>query len=403
MPGRITDDILLDLVGRVYDAAIDPRRWPEFLNAFARAVQAQGTLIYTHNVETSEASTASGGSASLNVAVNFDPEHVRALGEHYNLVNVWAHNEAVLKPGRPVTGSMLYPVRELPKTEFYDGWLRPQDFFHALGGIIVQDGPWATKFSALRSRRAGDYTSDELRLYQELLPHLARAAQLQRRFAFLQSLSSSSLAVLDTVPAAVLLLDACGRVLHANGAAEAELRRADPLELHSSGELHARGGPRAQSALGTAIASALDPIRGTTEKLNAAAQLARRNGETLSVQALPLPMRLDEGRVTAVSQRLAACALLIHGSASRTSTLAPQLLRHVYGLTPAEVQVVLAIAEGDTLKRYAQRRGISRHTAANQLKRAFEKTGMRRQSELVRWMHQCNGRGPSGTSSATGK
>jgi len=118
VPSRLNDDILLDLVGRIYDAAIDPKRWPEFLDAFADAVQAQGTLIYTHNVETSQASTAPDDPSSLNVAVRFDPEHVRALGEHYNLVNVWAHNEAVLKPGRPVTGSMLYPVRDLPKTEF---------------------------------------------------------------------------------------------------------------------------------------------------------------------------------------------------------------------------------------------------------------------------------------------
>lgn len=387
MPSRLNDDILLDLVGRIYDAAIDPKRWPEFLDAFADAVQAQGTLIYTHNVETSQASTAPDDPSSLNVAVRFDPEHVRALGEHYNLVNVWAHNEAVLKPGRPVTGSMLYPVRDLPKTEFYNGWLRPQDFFHALGGIIVQDGPWATKFSALRGRRAGDYTSDELRLYEQLLPHLARAAQLQRRFSFLQALSTSSLAALESVPAAIMLLDASGRVLHVNEAAEAELRRGDPLECHPSGALRTRGGPQAQAAVDKAIAAALDPIRAAREKLKPVAQLFRRNGDTVSVQALSLSKDRKAG-VAAISQRLAACALIIHGTASRAPTLGVQLLRHVYGLTPAEVQVVLAIADGDTLKSYAERRGISKHTAANQLKRAFEKTGMRRQSDLVRWLLQ---------------
>src|SRR6185312_7814625 len=112
------------------------------------------------------------------------------------------------------------------------------------------------KFSSLRSRRAGDFTPEEMRLYQALLPHLARAAHIQRRFAFLQSLSTSSLAVLDTLPAPVMLLDASARALHSNTAAEAELRRADPFRLTPSGEIRVCGTPRAQTAVRTAIGAA---------------------------------------------------------------------------------------------------------------------------------------------------
>jgi DNA-binding CsgD family transcriptional regulator len=67
-------------------------------------------------------------------------------------------------------------------------------------------------------------------------------------------------------------------------------------------------------------------------------------------------------------------------------TIAPQLLRHVYQLTPAEVQIALAIADGETPKTYAQRRDISVNTASAQLKRVFSKTGLKRQNELVRWL-----------------
>jgi DNA-binding CsgD family transcriptional regulator len=384
----ITETLVLRLVDQIYDAALEPTRWPKFLAAFARAVNGQGTLIYTHNVETAEASTTPDPTA-LNAAVNFDSAFLKSLGDYYNRVNVWAQNEAVLKPGRLVTGSMLYPVKELLKTEFYNDWLRPQDFLHAVGGIIVQDGPWAAKFSCLRSHRAGDYTPDELRLYRELLPHLARAAHIQRRFAFLQRLSTSSLAVLDTVPAAIMLLDASGRVVHVNASADAELRRGDPLRLNRSGELTGRGSAQLQAALRTAIIAALNPFRGTREQLSNVASLSRRNGEVLSVQALPLPQHREIAGVTTIALRLAACALVVYGSGSPVPAVGPQLLRHVYGLTPAEVQVVLALSEGETINRYVERRGISRNTAVTQLKRAFDKTGMRRQSDLVRWLFQC--------------
>lgn len=385
MSAHLTDETLLALINLIYEAACDPTRWPEFLSAFACAVEGRGTLIYTHNFKTMDASTAPDGSFP-NAVVGFDPEFLRSLEEHYNHVNVWAQNEATLPAGRPVTGAMLFPERELPKTEFYGDWLRPQGYFHAIGGIVVRDGPWAMKFSSVRSRRAGDFNSEEMRLYHALLPHLARAAHIQHRFAFLQSLSTSSLAVLDTVPAAVMLLDASARALHSNAAAEAELRRADPFRLGPSGEIRICGAPRAQAAVRTAIGAAVDPARGVNEGLPTVAQVPRRNGEMLSVQALPLPQSHHPERGTMTSRRLTACALVVHGVASRIPTVGLQLLRHVYGLTPAEVQVALAMAEGETLKRYAERRHISRNTAASQLKRAFDKTGLRRQSELVRWL-----------------
>jgi DNA-binding CsgD family transcriptional regulator len=90
-----------------------------------------------------------------------------------------------------------------------------------------------------------------------------------------------------------------------------------------------------------------------------------------------------------IGQRLAACVLIAHGRASPVQTVAPQLLRHVYQLTPAEVQIALAIADGETLKTYAQRRDISVNTASTQLKRVFSKTGLKRQSDLVRWLLVC--------------
>lgn len=382
---RITTETLLGLIDRIYEAACEPSRWSDFLRAFAQAVEGRGTILYTHNFETMDATTAP-QSAFPNAVVDFDPQFLGKLEEHYNHVNVWAQNETLLQPGHPVTGSMLYPERKLPATEFYQDWLRPQDYFHAIGGIVVRDGPWAMKFSSLRSRRAGDFDAEEMRLYQALLPHLARAAQIQRRFAFLQGLSVASLAVLDSVPAAVMLLDASGRALHGNASADAELRRADPLKIGASGEILVRGAPRAQAAVRTVIGAALDPARSIKERLPTVAQIARRSGEQLSVQALPLPQGRRAVPVALISRRIAACALVVQTVAARIPTVGVQLLRHVYGLTPAEVKVATAIAEGETIQRYAERRRLSRNTVASQLKRVFEKTGLRRQSELVRWL-----------------
>lgn len=379
VPVSITDTVVQELVGQIYEAALDPSRWPDFLRAFSRTVQGQGTLIFSHNVETFEV-TMEGDATSPTATVGFAPEFVTSLGEHYNSVNVWAQNEALLKPGHAVTGSMLFPARELPTTEWYNDWLRPQDLFHAIGGFIVQDGPWAVKFSCLRSRRMEDYVGEEMRLYRALLPHLARAARVQRRFAFLQNLSTSSLRLLEIVPHAVLLLDNSGRVLHVNAAAEVELRRADPLRLTSSGELDCLGAPRWRSALWTAIRAASDPVRAAQENLSPVAQLSRRDGRVLSVQAVPLSAPARGAGITVPSSRLAACALIIQLATS--SARVPLAKR--YGLTPAEAKVATLIAQGKLIPEVARELGVSRNTVKTQLRAIYLKTDTHRQGELIK-------------------
>lgn len=388
MSVQITEATFHTLVGQIYDAAYDPTRWPDFLHSIARALEGRGTLIFQHNFETREGNTTHDGTP-LTVAVGFDPAFLKSYDEYYSRVNVWAMNEPELKTARALTGSMLFPDRNLSKTEFYTDWLRPQDYFRVIGGVVMRDDPWSTHFSSCRGRREGDFTPEQVQLYQDLLPHLARAIGIRGRFAYLQQLSDSSLALLDAAPAAVLLLDRRSRVLHGNTAAGVELRRGDPLTLTTAGEVQIRGCPRSQAALRTAIAAVLDPVRGIRECHATTLRVSRRNGELLSVQALSLPQRNVGAPGMAINQSVAACALIVHGPASLVPPVGPELLRQLYRLTPAEVKIAIAIAEGQTVKQYAEQRAISRNTAASQLKGVFAKTGLRRQSDLVRWLLQC--------------
>jgi DNA-binding CsgD family transcriptional regulator len=55
-----------------------------------------------------------------------------------------------------------------------------------------------------------------------------------------------------------------------------------------------------------------------------------------------------------------------------------------FGLTASEARLALYIAGGHSLATYAGARGITRTTARNQLQMVFDKTGVRRQAELVK-------------------
>ncbi|MBM0273952.1 helix-turn-helix transcriptional regulator [Streptococcus suis] len=54
-----------------------------------------------------------------------------------------------------------------------------------------------------------------------------------------------------------------------------------------------------------------------------------------------------------------------------------------YGLTPAESELAVAIAQGISLRDHADSRDVSIHTVRAQLKSVFAKTETRRQSQLA--------------------
>jgi DNA-binding CsgD family transcriptional regulator len=71
-------------------------------------------------------------------------------------------------------------------------------------------------------------------------------------------------------------------------------------------------------------------------------------------------------------------------SPRRSADIPTDALIQLFGLTPTEALLVAALAAGSTLEQFAQQRGTSAETARVHLKRVNIKTGVQRQSDLVR-------------------
>jgi DNA-binding CsgD family transcriptional regulator len=72
----------------------------------------------------------------------------------------------------------------------------------------------------------------------------------------------------------------------------------------------------------------------------------------------------------------------ISKSARKNAALA-SALKSRFGLSGAETDIALALADGKDIVRIAQLRGVTPHTVRSQLKAIFHKTGARSQAQLV--------------------
>lgn len=373
--GRIDESVVLDLVGRIYEAAAEPERWPGFMEAFGRAVSAEGVVLWLHDFKDGSADF-DGSGASLACFTGFDPAAIGCYAAHYSGVNVWTQNEDKLPAGSVVTSSMLYADADLVRTEYYNDWLKPQDLFFALGGIVAKQETLAVKFSALRSSRCGTYSEEDLALYRVLMPHLQRAVSLHRRLAQTRLPGQTALASLDLLHTAVWLLGTGGELLHANPAAERLAQHGDVITLGSNGRPRARVASedkRLQQLINSALQTGL--LLGT--EAGGAQMMWGNNGSgMLHVMVTPLAPALNG---------LGAAAAAVFATAPNSLPCDLECnLRRLYELTPAEARLVAALIAGESVQEFAERTDISEATARTHLKHVLSKTGTRRQSDLIR-------------------
>ncbi|MBM7485835.1 DNA-binding CsgD family transcriptional regulator [Bradyrhizobium sp. USDA 3686] len=107
--------------------------------------------------------------------------------------------------------------------------------------------------------------------------------------------------------------------------------------------------------------------------------IPRQSGEPLVVHVLPL--RRSHTRSGLIQS---AAAAVFVTSASGPPRLPHDALNQLYDLTPAEIRIFELICEGHTRDAISALLGVSVSTVKSHLIHVFEKTGCRRQVDLVR-------------------
>ena len=79
-----------------------------------------------------------------------------------------------------------------------------------------------------------------------------------------------------------------------------------------------------------------------------------------------------------------AAAIVFISDPAQQQTISPEILSILYGLTRAEARLAQELAMGKTLDEISDIYHVSKHTLRTQLKSIFSKTGLKRQSDLVR-------------------
>jgi DNA-binding CsgD family transcriptional regulator len=366
--GLSGEDLVLDLVGSIYDAALDAQRWPDTLMRIGDAVGGPVVVFGFYD--------PANGIMNMH-APRTDPAAVRRFLE-------WMPDVPTLPctgdfaPGRVFCGADVISPEQFATTAFCNEVWQPLSCSTVpLVTNLFADDTASGHFASHRPRNQ-PFDSGQKRLFATLAQHVVRAAALQRRLYHVSFANDAALTGLDGLQQGFVLVDAQARIVSVNRAARTLLDARDGLRLRA-GALSASD-TKAERALRALIASCAGDA---ATPIDCGGNIAVPRGPLrLPLNVLVTPIRPETAMPWAFPQP--AVAIVFVSDPETEIEALVENLRTRFGLTPAEAVFAVEIAKGDGRQAAADRLGITVATARSHLSKIFDKTGVTRQAELVR-------------------
>jgi DNA-binding CsgD family transcriptional regulator len=357
------------LIGDIYDAALEPVRWTGVVEKAGRFVGGSGASIFSRD------SVRRTGNAYHSFGV--DPQYEQLYFGKYIKFDPLNAAYLTLAVGDVMSNSNVVDRAEFAESRFYQEWARPQGWVDNVFAALERSPTSIAAFVVFCHERDGIADDDTRWRLRLLAPHLRRAV-LIGKVIDLKVIEAATFAdALDGLSAGMFLVDASARLVHANTAGHAILAAADFLRL--TGDRLAAGDPEIDRVLRDVLTAAGNGDAAVGIK-GIALPLSARDGERHVAHVLPLTSGARRSAGVATS---AAAALFVHKAALDIPS-PPEAIARAYKLTPTELRVLLAIVEIGGAPEVAEALGIGDATVRTHLGRLFEKTGAKRQVDLVK-------------------
>jgi DNA-binding CsgD family transcriptional regulator/PAS domain-containing protein len=365
----ISRQALSDLIGSIYDCALDPSRWERTLADVRDALDCQHLALTLTDLRHDR--------LLLHKGVGVEPYQMEQFSKHVPEID--ATLDGALKSGHPLDEpyviSRHVTAAYLETSPHFQQWAKPLAMVDWMVLFLKSTPMHLSCFSGGRHERQGIITDREIELGKVLLSHLRRAVIISEVLDIRTIEGTRMAEALNALRCAVVLTNEHGTILHANRVAEHMLDEGGPIQS-PQGVLQPIA-PSAASELRAALALAAGNEAGIG-RTGLAIRLTDPDAPPVFAHVLPLT-----GSDFRTRLKPAAVAAVFIGAPPDAQDGADAVAA-TFGLTPAETNVLASLFAGHTLAETAATLGITRPTAKTHLEHIFLKTGVTRQAELMR-------------------
>lgn len=340
------------LIGKFYDAILEPQAWEPALAEFCQLSGAKAASIHTFNPME--------GRIGLYIEHGCDPIYTRSLFSTYAAMTPTGASIFMAEVDEPMGVFDFIDEDEFIASRFYREWCQPQGYYDMLGTLISKQPREIGALSITRIERQPRFNAHDKELMALLAPHVRRAVKiaglLENRVHDIEQLTD----VIDVLDSAVIITNSDGKILRTNFAGRTALTTGLILQS-SEGMIDSN-----DEDVRREIKSALNgDVRGPSTFT-----LPATDGSRKLVAIMPLGAQRNEFAIFLKTEDADIPAIGRH-------------LVAAFKMTPREVGVLMPLLEGHTPAEVADKLGIGMATVRTHLQRLFNKTGTNSQAELV--------------------
>jgi DNA-binding CsgD family transcriptional regulator len=360
------------IVPEIYEATIDPSHWDYVVTMIAKLTKSKSACLYYKNKELEVASTIAQFGMPGSARMNFNDQCD-------TLDNMFASKQ---NGKEDLSCTQFYPgsngVMQDDSTLYVD-WMKPNDIYHVGGAQFVDTDSHRAGIAILRDEKAGVWGEGELRVINEILPHLRRALNIHSEFTYLRLKQDALLKGLDRLVIGLILYDSNAQPVYINPTARAIIESHPGMQLQDDNLFLTNTEDEKNLRKVIIDTAAIDPDDSWKQSIAI--------GITHPDVEAPLPILVTPMHANLITSDLdydgARVAVFI-SDPNMQQPISIDNLVSVYGLTPSESQVAISLANGHSIDEIAESSHHSSHTIRSQLKSVFRKTGVSRQSELIK-------------------
>ena len=360
------------IMASLHVAMLDDTRWPATSALIDEACGLKGNALWVGEGPMGDRRVLACGSYYRGLRrTDLEREYL----EVYHPINEAVPRQLQLPEGLLVQIKDLFTPEEKKTSRAYNEGLLRVKYQNGLSALL--DGPGGARmtWTLADPLDADGWEASQITMVKGLMPHIRQFVRVRQALVRAQTRNTTLTALLDNSRIGVLHLDRRGRILAVNDRARSILQHGDGLS--DSDEVLRASTPEDNIRLDRLLDAAL-PTSGAVAV----------SGSMLLGRSSVLPPLVVHVKPVGVTQHdygarhVAALVLIVDPSSQHR--IAPALVAKTLGLTPAESQVAVWLAEGKSVNEIAKTTGRSRDSIYWHLKQIYRKRHISRQADLVR-------------------
>jgi DNA-binding CsgD family transcriptional regulator/PAS domain-containing protein len=361
-----------ELLHVLYAAPLQQEQWQRFLALVSHYTCSQSGYFLSADTRTGLAILAEGGKAIGETTISSYNNSYARRDPFRRALFVYSRNASAVGV---FTDEDLLPNEGLLRTDLYRDLLGPSNLRHGAFTILALSVRRFDAISIWRSPEEGPMATDSMRLLELLIPHVQTALEVRRVLGATQQRLASAEAMANASSTATFVLNRHGNIVHSNTAAQSLVRDEDGLMIVKD------------RLTACEHQSSADLSKLLREVSSPSCSLSRDESSRFIALQRTSSMRPLQAMATSLPEtfgRSAGAILLLVTDPDKSFTFPDDALRALYRFTAAEAEVANGMLMGYSAEEVACLRRVSAATVRQQIKSMMNKTGTKRQGEMVR-------------------